>query len=201
VGELLALIGAAIVAFVATNVDDVVLITALFALTAGARGGGLRAGDVWIGQYAGLLAVVALSAIGAFGLLLVPDEVVGLLGLIPLTMGLAGLWRAARGEAGDDDEPPPLLPTRRGWLSVAGITIANGADNVAVYVPFFASAGAGGMAVIAVVFAAGVALLCLAGRWLGTHPRTVEAVERWGHWVVPLVFVALGAAIVAEAWL
>lgn len=198
VSELAALIAAAVAAFAATNVDDIVLITALFALTAGA--GRLRARDVWIGQFAGLFVLVGLSAAGAFGLLLVPDRVVGLLGLIPLGLGLAGLWRALRGRA-DDDEPPATLPATRGWTGVAAITIANGGDNVAVYIPFFASAGAGGMAVIAIVFALGVAVLCVAGGWLGTHPRTVEALERWGHWVVPLVFVALGLAILGEAWL
>lgn len=86
-----------------------------------------------------------------------------------------------------------------GVVGVAGITVANRADNVAVFVPFFALAGAGGMPVVPAVFAAGVALSCAAGRWLGTRPVVERAVERHGAVVVPLVLIALGVAILAGA--
>ena len=79
-------------------------------------------------------------------------------------------------------------------LGVAGVTVANGADNVAVYTP----AGPGGGWVIVAVFAVGVAVRCLAARWLGPHPAVVGAASRWGRWLVPAVFVTLGVAILAS---
>jgi cadmium resistance protein CadD (predicted permease) len=42
-------------------------------------------------------------------------------------------------------------------LGVAGVTVANGADNVAVYTPAFRTAGTSGWPVILAVFAVGVA--------------------------------------------
>src|SRR3569623_651665 len=49
--------------------------------------------------------------------------------------------------------------------SDAAVTVANGADNIAVYTPLFRTIGAGPAAVTIAVFAAGTAVLCLAGSW------------------------------------
>jgi cadmium resistance protein CadD (predicted permease) len=194
--ELLALVVSASLAFAATNIDDILILTVLFGLAGRNQALGVR--EVVAGQYLGFGALVGVSAIGAFGLLLFPDEIVGLLGLIPLTLGVRGLLLLCHRDENHDPDPE-LLPARHGALGVAGITFANGADNIAIYVPFFASAGADGMAIIAAVFAVLVAVWCLAGRLLGTHPVTLKAIDRYGQIVVPVVLVALGAFILTEA--
>lgn len=58
-----------------------------------------------------------------------------MLGLVPFTLGVKGIVAAIRTR--DQDQPPaPTVAT--GLLSVVGVTIANGADNIAVYTPCFA---------------------------------------------------------------
>ncbi|MFC7762353.1 cadmium resistance transporter [Catellatospora bangladeshensis] len=84
-----------------------------------------------------------------------------------------------------------------GALAVAGVTIANGADNIAVYTPVFRTIGAAGSVLTVAVFAVLVAVWCLAGSWLGAHPRVIALIERWGHWLVPGVFIAIGLVILA----
>ena len=180
-------------AFAATDVDDLVVLTALFALARGGRGPGV--GQIVVGQYLGIGTLVAASALAAFGLLLVPDDLTRFLGLVPLGLGVAGLVRLWRAEP--DADAPPVLPARTGALGVAGITVANGGDNIAVYVPFFTSAGAGAMAVIVAVFAVLTAVWCATAYALGSRPATVRTIDRWGHVIVPLVFIGLGAAILA----
>jgi cadmium resistance protein CadD (predicted permease) len=49
------------------------------------------------------------------------------------------------------------------------------------------------------VFAAGVAVWCLAASWLGSHRTVIAVVERHGHWIVPLVFMAIGVVIIVES--
>ena len=49
------------------------------------------------------------------------------------------------------------------------------------------------------MFAAGVALWCLAGSWLGSHKKIIEIVDRYGHWLVPAVFIVIGGLIVIES--
>ena len=127
-------VAAAVGLFAATNIDDIVVLTVLF--LAAARGA-LPAWKVIAGQYLGFLALVALSVIAAAGLTIVPDEWVGFLGLVPLGIGAYGLIRTLRRPGSDDDDDDESAIRAGGLLGVAGITIANGADNISLYTPVF----------------------------------------------------------------
>ncbi|HEX2312909.1 MAG TPA: cadmium resistance transporter [Thermomonospora sp.] len=186
-------VGAAVGMFAGTNVDDLVILTVLF--LASRTGGRPRNWQIWAGQYAGTTALVAASAVGAVGLTVVPDDWVGLLGLIPFALGVRGLVGALRGQ-GDDDDAPNVAG---GVFSVAGITIANGADNVSVYTPVFRTIGPGAAGVTIVVFAVGVAVWCLTASWLGSHKGVIHVIERYGKWLVPVVFMAIGTSVVLES--
>jgi cadmium resistance transport/sequestration family protein len=197
VGDLLATVVAAAGVFVGTDVDDLIVLTVLF-LSARATGTP-RAWQIWLGQYAGIAVLMLVSGLAALGLTLVPDRWVGLLGLVPIGLGVWGLISAFRsredGGDGDGDKPPMAA----GALSVAGITIANGADNIAVYTPMFRTLGVADSVVVVVVFAVLVAVWCAVASWLGSHRAVIGVVQRWGHWIVPVVFIAIGAVIVAES--
>lgn len=198
--------------FAGTNVDDIIVLTVLF-LSARASGRP-RPWHIWLGQYAGIAVLVAVSALAALGLTLVPDGWVGLLGLVPIALGARGLIAATRN--GDDDPPavagntppvtgntPPVAgntpPVAGNALAVAGVTIANGADNIAVYTPMFRTLGVAGSVTVALVFAILVAVWCAAASWLGSHRRIIELAGRYGHWLVPLVFITIGLVILLES--
>jgi cadmium resistance protein CadD (predicted permease) len=176
--------------FAGTNVDDLLVLTVLF--LAARTSGRPRPWQIWAGQYAGIGVLVLVSALAALGLTIVPDRWVGLLGLIPLALGVRGLIGAAR--RGPGDETPVVAGHA---LAVAGVTIANGADNIAVYTPLFRTIGVTGSLVTAAVFAVLVAVWCGAASWLGSHRRVIAVVDRYGHWLVPLVFIAIGLVILA----
>ncbi|MEV7969075.1 cadmium resistance transporter [Sphaerisporangium sp. NPDC088356] len=192
--ELWATVGTAAGMFAGTNIDDIIILTVLF-LSARAAGRP-RTWHIWAGQYAGIAILVALSAVAALGLTVVPDQWVGLLGLVPFGLGVRSLIAAVRARGDEGDEPPPVAT---GLVSVAGVTLANGADNISVYTPVFRTIGAAATVITVVVFTAGVALWCLAAAWLGSHKKVVEIVERYGRWIVPVVFMLIGAVIVAES--
>lgn len=194
VGDLGATMVAAVAVFAGTNVDDLIVLTVLF-LSAKATGRP-KPWHIWAGQYAGIGVLVAVSAAAALGLTIVPDRWVGLLGLVPFLLGVKGLVAAVR--ARHEDEPPaPTSAT--GPLSVAGITIANGADNISVYTPLFRTIGLAASLITVAVFTLGIAVWCLAGSWLGSHRKIIDVVRRFGHWVVPGVFMLIGAVIVIES--
>jgi cadmium resistance transport/sequestration family protein len=189
VGDPLGTIATAAAVFAGTNVDDIIVLTVLF-LSARAEGRP-RPGQIWAGQYTGIGVLVAVSAVAALGLTIVPDEWVGLLGVVPFLLGVRGLVAAIR--AGDDDGP--TAPVSAGTLSVAGVTIANGADNISVYTPMFRTIGVTASVITLAVFAVLIALWCLAGSWLGSHRTVIEVVRRFGRWLVPTVFVLIGVVI------
>src|SRR5689334_17470720 len=169
--DLLTVLGAAVVVFVSTNVDEVFLLAAFFADPH------LRARSVVLGQFLGMGALTATSAAAAWASLVVPPGYPALLGVVPLALGLRALWALHRGDDDDDDDEAQAAEaraerrTRSQALAVAAVTVANGGDNLGVYIPLFARAPRL-IPVYAAAFAALTALLCLAGFRL-VHNRVV----------------------------
>ncbi len=193
---MLSTIAAAVGLFVATNLDDIVVLTVLFAVAA--RGTSrLRGWQIVAGQYLGLVTLIAVSFLAALGLTIVPDEWVGLLGLIPLAIGVLALVRTLRGKDDDDEAESALKAV--GLLGVASITIANGGDNIAIYTPVFRTISTTDALVTIAVFLVLLALWCLFARAIGTNEKVTEALEKVEHWLVPVVFIGLGVFILIES--
>lgn len=189
-------VATAVVAFAATNVDDVVVLSVLFAR----RNEHFHTRHIVTGQYLGFAALIAASLAAGAGLLALPDEVTGALGLIPIALGVRGFRRARRLEDRDDDDQAAAA-TVMTTPAVASITIANGADNVAIYAPLFATTGRGGMAVTLVTFFVLIGVWCAAGRLVGARPATLRVVNWAGHYAIPVVLIALGSYILASSGL
>ena len=181
-----------IVSFAATNIDDIFLLMLFFSQTSEA----FRNWHVVVGQYLGFAALVALSILGSLGVLILPEEWVGLLGLVPIFWGVRALVRL-RGDSEDEEERKPIEGS--GIWGVAAMTFVNGGDNIGIYVPLFASVGYIRMGVIVSVFFALVAVWCYVGYKLGSHPTVAEKIDRYGHIVVPFVLVGLGIYILLES--
>lgn len=189
-------VAAAVGLFAATNIDDIVVLTVLF--LAAARGA-LPGWKVVAGQYLGFIALVAISVLAAAGLTIVPDKWVGFLGVIPLAIGLIGLIRTLRRRGDDDDDDDEHAISAGGLLGVAGITIANGADNISLYTPVFRTTSVPDTVVTIVVFLVLVAVWCLVARFVGTNKTVTEGLEKVEHWLVPAVFISLGLYILIDS--
>src|SRR5688572_3014896 len=140
----------AVVLFVFTDVDDVFL---LMAYLANPR---YEVRDVVIGQYLGIGTLVAVSAAASLVSLVVSREIVGLLGLVPIAIGMKELLEL-RGREDTGGETPG--PEGGSAISVAAVTVVNGGDNIGVYTPAFATSTPAELAVMVAVFAVMVAPL------------------------------------------
>lgn len=183
----------AAVVFALTDVDDLVLLIAFFADPR------LRARAVVGGQYLGIAALTAVSALAAWAAIAIPPGWTALLGAIPLALGLFHLWKLRGGVDDDHDEPADaerLMETRMHSqvLGVAVVTVANGADNLSVYIPMFA-ADISWLPLYVATFAVMTALWC-ALAWRLVRNRALGALlQRWGHLLLPVVLIALGLNI------
>ncbi|MFI7676390.1 cadmium resistance transporter [Actinophytocola sp. NPDC049390] len=101
---------------------------------------------VVVGQYLGFAALLAVSMVGALGAGLLPAALIPYLGVLPLVLGVRAAWRAWR-ERRDtlDDEAVAATGNGPAVFTVAAVTLANGGDNIGVYVPVFTTAGTGGL--------------------------------------------------------
>lgn len=174
--------------FVVTNVDDFVLLTTLF-VTVGHGGPTNR--RIVSGQYLGLGLLVGFSLAVATGLATVPSRWIGLFGLVPIALGVRAILMARRSEPEDGH-----VPALTGVFGVVALTVADGADNVSVYIPLFRQAGPGATTTYIIVFAVLVGVWCVAAHALAHRRSLVVVVQRTGHWLVPLLYIAIGFRII-----
>ncbi len=78
------------------------------------------------------------------------------------------------------------------------MTIANGGDNLGVYIPLFAG-DASMVPFYAGVFGVLTALWCFAGYLLVQNRMVGARIRRHGHVALPFVLIALGLWILADA--
>ena len=158
--------------FIATNIDDIIVLSLFFARGAGRRGTTAR---ILVGQYlgfAGILGASVLVTLGAGAFL--PPEVIPYFGLIPLGLGLWAAWQAWRNRGADDDDEAKVEGKKVGVWTVAGVTFANGGDNIGVYVPVFLSVGPAAVVAYCIVFLALVAALVGLGKFVATRRPIAE---------------------------
>ena len=182
--------------FIATNIDDIIVLSLFFARGAGRRGTTAR---ILVGQYlgfAGILGASVLVTLGAGAFL--PPEVIPYFGLIPLGLGLWAAWQAWRNRGADDDDEAKVEGKKVGVWTVAGVTFANGGDNIGVYVPVFLSVGPAAVVAYCIVFLALVAALVGLGQFVATRRPIAELLERWEHTLFPIVLIGLGIFILVS---
>lgn len=172
--------------FAITNIDGLIVLTALF--LASVRGE-LRGWQIVVGQYAGFTVMVVLSLLAAAGLLAIPGQWAGLIGFVPLTLGIWDLLQPPNGVG----EGSSLIAGN--VSSVVWLIIANGADNISVYTPLFAAEDGGRIALTIGVFFVLLAVWCVIARLLGGNKRIVTSLVRSSRWLVPAVFIAVGAGV------
>jgi cadmium resistance protein CadD (predicted permease) len=184
-------------AFVATDVDDMVVLAVLFLgyRTSGAP----QPRQIVLGQYLGFLVLVGVSASAALGLALVSLHWVGLLGFVPLALGIRGLW-SARGGAGGQPSLPSLrlFRGRSGPFAIAAATISTGGDNISVYTPLLRTLGWPASALAVVVLFAMLGVWCAIGAAIGTNDTVVATLSRLGHFLVPILYICIGALLLID---
>lgn len=195
-------------AFVATNIDDILLLMLFFAQVNAT----LRPKHIFIGQYLGFMVLIALSLPGFFGGLVLPKMWIGLLGLVPIAIGIKQLVDQKHNETelqlmSEDIKQPkavqPILSSLGSLLApptyqVATITIANGGDNVGIYVPLFANSNLLELGVILSVFFVMVSVWCCIAYQLTRYPIVAQSFTRYGSTIVPYVLIGLGIFILID---
>ncbi len=183
---------ASVLAFVSTNLDEVFLLILFFSdRTFAPR-------QVVVAQSLGFAVLVAVSLLCAAISFIVPPEWIGLLGLVPLGLGVQRLLKRRDGcGCADDDELPPA--DRRGTWAIMVIAIAHGGDNFGVYIPLFASQGLIDNALTVAIFAVMMAVWIIGARRLIAHPVARQRLERLAPPCIPWVLIGLGLWILSDS--
>jgi cadmium resistance protein CadD (predicted permease) len=202
--DIIGLVTIGVSAFLATNIDDIFLLIMFFSsspLTFSVR-------QVVLGQYIGIGLLVAISALGSFLPIIIPPYIIGLLGIVPIIIGIKKLILLIKRK--DEVNPSRQViqqndrKRNRSYLSflgVAAITFSNGGDNIGVYTPMFAQYNSPSqIAILVTVFMIMTAVWCAAAYYLVYHPTIASRVRRLGHIILPFVLIGLGIYILAGSF-
>jgi len=187
----------AVVAFTSTNLDDLFLLSCLFVDVK------FSTRSIIIGQFIGMSVLVLASVLIAWFAVAIPGGWLALLGLAPLFLGATRFWKlwqerqANRTLSSSEFVGPEQLNWTKSryaaWM-VMILTVANGGDNLSVYIPLF-SVQLGMLPIYLTVFALMTGLWCLLAYHLTNHPLLRERLKRYGRILIPFVLVGIGLRV------
>ena len=155
--------------------------------------------NIYLGQFLGSVSLILLSLLFAFVLHYIPSkEILGLLGLIPIFLGLKVLL------LGDSDgeaiAKEGLRKDNKNLIFlVAMITFAScGADNIGVFVPYFITLNLANLIVALLTFLVMIYLLVFSAQKLAQVPSVGETLEKYSRWFIAVVYLGLGMYILIE---
>ncbi|WP_061596041.1 CadD family cadmium resistance transporter [Streptococcus gordonii] len=155
--------------------------------------------NIYLGQFLGSVSLIFLSLLFAFVLNYIPSkEILGLLGLIPIFLGLKVLLLGdSDGEAIAKDG---LRKDNKNLIFlVAMITFAScGADNIGVFVPYFTTLNLANLIVTLLTFLVMIYLLVFSAQKLAQVSSVGETLEKYSRWFIAVVYLGLGMYILIE---
>ena len=186
----------AAILYIATALDLLVILLMFFARAKTRK----EYRDIYIGQYVGSVALIVISLFFAFVLNYVPEKwILGLLGLIPIYLGIKV---AIYGDS-DGEERAKKELNEKGLSKLVGtiaiVTIAScGADNIGLFVPYFVTLSVTNLFITLFVFLILIFFLVFTAQKLANIPGVGEIVEKFGRWIMAVIYIALGLFIIIE---
>jgi cadmium resistance protein CadD (predicted permease) len=200
-------VGVGIAAFVSTNIDDLLILMAFFATPR------FPPFQIVLGQYIGMGSLIAVSLLGLLIALVVPRNLIGLIGLFPIAIGikeLLELHKKSNDYDNKDNEEEQLakqhlqrskkiayLP----FLIVAAVTFSGG-EEIGIYTSLFATNNEVSQIIMLVSV-----VMVLTGFWCGlanyfvNHSFLADRFRHIAARLLPFVLIGVGIYILVEAFL
>ena len=194
----------------ATTFDDNIYLTSFF----GRVSRTFRPRHVVVGEFLGLTILISISLVGYFVGMVVSDMWVGLLGVLPIMIGIHQLMGKEDDENSDVIEEVEKVHIEVGrprikqslWSTirdpkthrVTAVHVSNGGNNVAVYIPLFASSSLPSLAVILTMCYMTIGFWCFCSYNLTRFPGISVLIARYGRKIAPFVLIYLGFCIIIK---
>ena len=195
----------------ATTFDDNIYLTSFF----GRVSRTFRPRHVVVGEFPGLTILISVSLVGFFAGMIVSDMWVGLLGVLPIMIGIHQLMSKEEDDNSDVIEEVEKVHTEVGrprikqslWSTirdpkthrVTAVHVSNGGNNVAVYIPLFASSSLPSLGVILTMCYMTIGFWCFCSYNLTRFPGISVLIARYGRKIAPFVLIYLGLSIIVKS--
>ena len=190
--DFVGLLATGVTAFVASNIDDTFVLILLFSTP------GLLVRNIILGQFLGIGVLVLISSFAAFLALAVPLFVIGLMGFIPIILGIKSLLELQEAPI----KKKEILKTDHlSILFVSAVTISNGGDDIGVFTPLFAKYNTPAEVTILVILLMVVTgLWCVATFYFIKHPFVVSRVKYFTRIITPFALIGIGVYIILDSF-
>jgi cadmium resistance protein CadD (predicted permease) len=183
-----------VLAFGSTNIDDIFILTLFY----GSRK--FKSLQIVLGQYLGIGTLVLISLVGSYIGSFFDERYIGFLGLFPIYLAIRHIVELIRKDKNEDDkEIEQVKISSSGIVAIAGVTIANGGDNIGVYVPLLTTMSFVEKTELIVIFVVMTYVWCRSAKYLASHPLIAKQLDKYGHVIMPIVLLALGVFIIRES--
>lgn len=182
----------AVITCITTSIDEIPVLYMLYK-KASNRG---KAKSITITYILSSLSLVVLSLLGAMGIVQLPFKwIIGLVGLIPIGMGIRTLFD------NDEDEAETFVAVSKYkslWVQVFVIVMTLGADDISVYLPLFTTVSGWGIIQLIIVIITASILLCILSYRLTRIEYLSKFIEKREKYIEGIIFVAIGIYVMIE---
>ena len=196
--DIISLVAIGVAAFVATNIDDIFVLMIFFSSLA------YPVRQIVLGHYLGIGSLVAIGVLGSLIALVVPTYVIGLLGMVPIAIGIKKLIEIRKKDKFFTRQVVQHEKNKSylSFLPVVAVTFSNGGDNIGVYIPLFSKYNTiREITVLAAVFIAMTAVWCIAAYYFVNHPLIASRIRHTGNIILPFVLIGLGIYVLTDSFL
>jgi cadmium resistance protein CadD (predicted permease) len=191
--NMIAIIPVAAAAYVATNLDNFILLVALLARYR------KQTANVIAGFFASTLILVLVGMWIGKAANIVPVEYLGLLGFVPISIGVIELIQLRRGntdatEAKEDSADG----AQKVFTTTLGTQLGNGADTVVIFGVLFIDSMPAADILAVITFAAMAFIFVCVGIYAVRHPALCEWIDRYAHRAMPFILIIVGVYVIAN---
>lgn len=173
------------VAYAATNIDNLLIMASLGAGRASRR-------DLVAGFVVASAAVLAIASSAMFIDRVVPAEVLGYLGFVPISIGVYLLLFTGARDA-------PSTARGMAWPAIAGVLLANSGDTIFAVAPLFAESGSDARLGLALGFALVAAVWLLLIVNVAERVASSRVLGKLGHRIAPWMMILVGLYILSDS--
>jgi len=191
--ETLIIIGVTAGAFIGTNLDNLLLLATMYSRYF------RHPWTVAAGYLAGMMLIamitIAIGEVGEF----IPIAYLGLLGVIPMMMGVLALWKLYRNPK--DEEVSIAYSGNSGlaiFFALITIQLSNGTDTIITFSALYADSMDPVDYVVAPTFFVMVGIFAWLAYYLVKHPRLGRFLVRYGQHVTPFILILVGVYILSN---
>ncbi len=197
--ELVIVVLIAVGVFIATNLDDIFILMSFFAMSDDRI-------KLIFGQYLGFLILLAICLACYQFKFVLPLNYLAALGLFPIIIGIKYLWNFRKDIYIDGVLEKNFAPAKtqneatlkgsRTILPVAMATVANGGDNLAVYIPLFMTMGKFELGITLLTFMGMVGLWCVLACTMVNNRIFGDKLKIYGRLIFPSILIIIGFGII-----